>query len=255
MRTDSFLNTDRNRAASLPPPPALAAIERPALFLDFDGTLVDLAAQPDAIRVAAHLTTLLETLGRRLEGRLAVVSGRALADLDRHLPARALTVSGSHGGELRLASSPSPAVAGPGFPTAAHSEAIAFAAAHGVFVEAKPLGFALHYRQVPEAGDAVRAFAKTLGDRHGLAVKAGKMVAELMPHGINKGGIVGRLMAMPAFLNATPVFVGDDATDEDGFRAVSAAAGFGVLVGAPRATAAAAGLADVAAVHAWLGAL
>ncbi|MBB4631474.1 trehalose-phosphatase [Sphingosinicella soli] len=252
MGTGSLRNANPSHAASLPPP--LAAIERPALFLDFDGTLVDLAPQPGAIRLAPHLMPLLEALGRRLEGRLAIVSGRALADLAGHLPAPALTLSGSHGGELRLAAVPADA-AGSAFPEAAHLEALAFAAAHGLFVEAKPLGFAMHYRQAPDAERAVQVFADALGGRHGLAVKAGKMVTELMPPGIDKGKIVATLMAMPAFRSSTPVFIGDDVTDEDGFSAAAAARGFGVLVGAPRPTAAAARLADVEAVHAWLGAL
>lgn len=255
MDPDSFQTADRARTPSLPPPPSLATMDHPSLFLDFDGTLVDLAPQPDAIRVAPHLISLLESVGRRLQGRLAIVSGRALADLDHYLPARALTLSGSHGGELRLAAAPANAPSAATFPKAAHLEALAFAAAHGVFVEAKPLGFALHYRQAPDAGGAVQAFADTLGGRHGLAVKTGKMVTELMPPGIDKGKIVATLMAMPAFRNTTPVFIGDDVTDEDGFGAASAAGGFGVLVGAHRPTAAGAALPDVAAVHAWLGAL
>src|SRR5690606_30203449 len=101
------------------------------------------------------------------------------------------------------------------FPKQAHTEARAFAATHGLLLETKPLGFAFHYRQAPAAGAAVEAFAQHLGMRYGLQIKSGKMVAELMPAGIDKGGIVTALMATPGFSRSTPVFIGDDMTDED----------------------------------------
>jgi len=243
-------------AAGLPlPPPLSETIERLSIFLDFDGTLVELAPMPDAIHVAPGLSVMLETLAARLKGRLAVVSGRALADLDRYLGTRRITLSGSHGGELRLAASDTAEPPGSAFPEQAYLEAAAFAAAHGLLLETKPLGFAFHYRQAPGAAAVVEAFARQLGTRYGLQMKSGKMVAELMPPGIDKGGIVAALMATPGFHGSTPVFIGDDVTDEDGFRAAAAHGGFGILVGERRGTAATARLADVSSVHTWLGTL
>ncbi|MBA4759093.1 MAG: trehalose-phosphatase [Sphingosinicella sp.] len=253
MGIDSSTETSPAGAQMLPPPPPPGMIERLSVFLDFDGTLVELAHAPDAIRIAPGLIDMLENAAAALEGRLAVVSGRALADLDRHLGTRRLTLSGSHGGELRLAAASANAPPGSAFPEQAHLEASAFAAAHGLLLETKPLGFAFHYRQTPTAGATVEAFARQLGTRYGLAMKAGKMVAELMPPGIDKGGIVASLMATPGFRGSTPVFIGDDLTDEDGFRAAAAHGGFGILVGTRAATTATARLGDVNAVHTWLG--
>jgi trehalose 6-phosphate phosphatase len=252
MGIDSSAETFTAGTPRLPPPPLPGTIERLSIFLDFDGTLVELAAAPHAIRLAPGLVPLLEHAAACLEGRLAVVSGRALADLDQFLVTRRLTLSGSHGGELRLAAADAEAPPGSAFPKRAHLEASAFAAAHGLLLETKPLGFAFHYRQAPAAGAAVEAFARRLGAHYGLQVKSGKMVAELMPPGIDKGGIVASLMATPGFQNSTPVFIGDDVTDEDGFRAAVAHGGFGVLVGSRAATAATARLDDVNAVHKWL---
>ncbi|RKS91004.1 trehalose-phosphatase [Sphingosinicella microcystinivorans] len=253
MGIDSSAETSTNDARTPPPPPLPGMIERLSVFLDFDGTLVEFAHAPDAIELGSGLIDLLERAAAALEGRLAIVSGRALADLDRHLGTRRLTLSGSHGGELRLAAADANAPPGSAFPRQAHLEASAFAAAHGLLLETKPLGFAFHYRQKPTAGATVEAFARQLGTRYGLEMRAGKMVAELMPPGIDKGGIVASLMATPGFRGSTPVFIGDDLTDEDGFRAAAAHGGFGILVGTRAGTAATASLGDVNAVHKWLG--
>src|SRR5437764_2124711 len=86
----------------LDPPPPVQAIDRAALFLDFDGTLVALAERPDAIRVPSTLSPLLERLAAALDGRLAILTGRAIADLDSHLGAAAVAVAGSHGVERRV---------------------------------------------------------------------------------------------------------------------------------------------------------
>lgn len=252
MGIDSSSETFTDGTPALPPPPLPGTIARLSVFLDFDGTLVELAPAPDTIRLAPGLVSLLEAAAVRLEGRLAVVSGRALADLDRFLATRRLTLSGSHGGELRLAAANAHAPPGSAFPEQAHLEASAFAASHGLLLETKPLGFAFHYRQVPEAGAAVEAFARRLGAHYGLQMKSGKMVAELMPPGIDKGVVVASLMATPGFRGSTPVFIGDDVTDEDGFRAAAAHGGFGILVGTRAATAATTRLCDVNAVHKWL---
>jgi trehalose 6-phosphate phosphatase len=252
MGIDSTAKALQSGTHSLPPPPLPGTIERLSVFLDFDGTLVELASAPDAIQVSSGLVPMIENAALRLEGRLAVISGRALADLDRFLGTRRITLSGSHGGELRLAAANADAPPGSAFPEQAHLEASAFAASHGLLLETKPLGFAFHYRQAPSAAAAVDTFARQLGARYGLEMKTGKMVAELMPPGIHKGGIVASLMATSGFQASTPVFIGDDLTDEDGFRAAAAHGGFGVIVGTRAMTAATARLDDVSAVHKWL---
>jgi trehalose 6-phosphate phosphatase len=233
--------------------PPLALLDGAALFLDFDGTLVELAETPDSIRVPGALRPLVERLARKLGGRLAIVSGRAIADLDLYVGTAGISVAGSHGLELRAAdgrtSRPPPVAA----LEEARAEIAAFAAGReGLLVEEKPASVALHYRRAPALEGEVMAFMAKLADRSGLAVQAGKMVAELRPPGANKGDAVLALMAEPAFVGARPVVVGDDITDEDAFEAAVRLGGAGVLVGPTRPTAARWRLDDVAAVSRWL---
>ncbi|HEX8571593.1 MAG TPA: trehalose-phosphatase [Allosphingosinicella sp.] len=235
------------------PPPPLSRLAPAALFLDFDGTLVELAEAPDAIEIPAGLKPLLDRLAARLEGRLAIVSGRAVGDLQRHLGSAAIMLSGSHGAELRYPDGRGvPVVAPPGL-SDARDEIRRFAAGDaGLLVEDKPAGVALHYRRAPDREAEATAFLEALAGRSGLALQRGKMVAELRPPGSDKGAALRQLMAEPPFAGARPVFVGDDLTDEDAFSAAAGLGGGGVLVGAPRATAASWRLADVAAVTGWL---
>lgn len=238
--------------ADLAPPPPLPR-HRSALFLDFDGTLVELAEAPDAIAVPGELAGLLEALAARLEGRLAIVSGRALADLDRHVSCSAVAMSGSHGLELRLADGRHLPVERPSALDDARDEIARFAAAHeGLLVEEKPASVALHFRQAPERESEVAALVDRLAERTGLIVQRGKMVAELRPAGADKGDALHALMREPAFAAARPWFVGDDLTDERAFAAAAELGGAGVLVGPPRGTAARYRLEGVAEVAAWL---
>jgi trehalose 6-phosphate phosphatase len=237
---------------SLPSPASLSRVPQASLFLDFDGTLVEIAPRPDTILVPPRLPALLTAVADALGGRLAIISGRSLADLRRHLGDMPLTLAGSHGGELERRGAGAETLSDAP-PAGALAAARAFAARHrGVLIEPKPLGYAVHYRQAPGAEHAVRRFAEAEALEHGLAIKHGRMVAELMPRGVDKGRIVDRLMQTPPFEAGTPIFVGDDITDEDGFRCVAGGGGFGVLVGGLRETAAVARLANVAAVHRWL---
>ena len=234
-------------------PPPLSRLAPAALFLDFDGTLVELADAPAAIAVPPALKPLLDRLAGRLAGRLAVVSGRAVDDLRAHLGSCAAILSGSHGAELLYADGRSIPVAAPPGLAEARTEVRRFAARRpGLLVEDKPAGIALHYRLAPALEGAVADFVADLADRSGLALQSGKMVAELRPPGADKGAALRRLMAEPPFAGARPVFVGDDLTDEHAFEAAAALGGAGVLVGPPRATAARWRLEGVAEVTAWL---
>jgi len=239
-------------SADLPPPP-LSLLEKAALFLDFDGTLVELAEAPDAIQVPGTLSGLIERLSERLHGRVAIVSGRSLADLDRHVRCRGVAMSGSHGLELRLADGSVRQLTRPEALDSAREEIERFAAAdEGLLIEEKPASVALHFRQAPKRAAAVAALMEGLSERTGFVVQHGKMVTELRPAGADKGDALAALMREPGFAGARPLFMGDDLTDEHAFEAAAALGGAGVLVGASRATAARFRLAGVPEVSAWL---
>ena len=239
----------------LPPPPSLDPA-RHSLFLDFDGTLVELAERPDTIRVEDTLRDLLTALSETLGGRVALVSGRSVAQIDGFLhPARVAAIAGSHGGECRYPGGRLELPEGTEAFASAAAEARRFAENRpGLIVEAKSFGVALHYRLAPELEDEVLAFAKTLAGRHGFVLQPGKFMIDMHMPGEGKGGAVARLMAEPPMAGTEPLFVGDDLTDEGGFAAAARHGGAGVLVGPPRDTAAAYALPDVSAVLAWLAA-
>ncbi len=240
--------------ATLPRPPALAdLVSGPlAVFLDFDGTLVEIAERPEGIDVPDGLANTLAEISRRLEGRLALVSGRGIADLEFHCGPLVVACAGSHGLDLRAADG-----AALGSPAAALSPAVVeevrqFAAEKGVDFEDKPHGAALHSRRAPAMEQACAVFLADVAAREGLGTKRGKRVCELVPAGANKGAAVRAFMANPSFAGAMPVFVGDDVTDEDGFAACSDLGGFGIAVGSRISENARYALADPAAVQQWL---
>lgn len=238
-------------ASLLPPPPAL--IDDAALFLDFDGTLVELADTPDAIDVPAGLAPLLERLRQKLEGRLAIVSGRSLNDLKRHLPLHGIAFSGSHGLELQMADGTRLPLSVPIGLEDVRARVEAFAAATpGLLVEEKPAGTALHYRLAPAEGPRVDAFMAALARERGLEVQRGAMVVELRPGGATKGDALKAFMTEPEFAGARPLFMGDDLTDEHGFDAAASLDGAGILVGPARESAARFRLGSVSEARRWL---
>ena len=240
-----------HKEAVLPFPPPLrewVARRAVALFLDFDGTLVEIAETPDGIRIPARLGRRLEVLGDRLNGRLALVTGRALADIHGHLGHVAVMTVGSHGVEFGGAAPPPRPLSR----RAAAAIAALTAKWPGLLIETKPHGLAIHYRQEPDAAPSVLTVMKEVAAIEDLAVRRGKMVVELGPPGASKGAAVARLMAAPPYAGATPLFIGDDVTDEDGFIAAAAAGGHGILVGPPRPTAAHYRLTGPEAVLRWL---
>lgn len=236
----------------LPVPPPLRRDH--ALFLDFDGTLVDIAATPDLVRVAPELPHMLGAIGDFLGGSLALVSGRSLDDLVRLLAPFSGAMAGQHGRERRRSDgsvlrSPVPAALARAAPVLAD-----FAERHpGVMLEDKGGTLALHYRQAPSLAAACRELVRRVVDSSGGALKSidGKMVVELMPRTAGKGQAIAVFLAEPPFQGRMPVFVGDDSGDEDGFVVINRSGGISVRVGAGP-SAARHRLADVAEVFAWL---
>lgn len=216
--------------------------------------MLELVDRPDEVVADEALRDMLTRLHRRLEGRLAVVSGRSLNQMDAILGplARTLALSGSHGSECRIDGQ---SVAAPRPPQldAALEAMRDFATRHEpILVEDKTLGAALHYRQAPDLEIAARAWARALAERFDLFVQEGNMMIELRPHGQDKGTAIARMMDVPPLAGAVPVFVGDDITDEPGFAVVNAMGGYGILVGDGRASSARHHLPSPAAVRAWL---
>jgi len=213
------------------PAPALGL----CLFLDVDGTLIELAATPFDTRVGEELKRLLSVVSERLGGAVALVSGRSIAYLDAMFAPLALPSAGLHGVERRSASG---AVHGASFidsQLASTRAALkALAQTHpGVLLEDKGRTLAIHYRLAPQ-----------------YHVQPGSMMLEIKPRGFNKGNSVKEFMHEPPFSGRLPVYLGDDITDLDGFRAAEDFGGISIAVG--DRVQARCHLSGPAAVHAWL---
>jgi trehalose 6-phosphate phosphatase len=240
-------------SGDLPQPPPLRTSVEAALFLDFDGTLVNIAPHPDQVEVVRSLPGLIRDLGDALNGRVALISGRALSALDKLLGPIDIAMAGSHGGEFRPAGSREVHPLANPLPVGISAPLARFARENGeLLVEHKPFSMAVHYRGHPAMHEPLLAIASDLAASHGAKIKDGKMVVEVVMPGSDKGSAVSRFMEMPLFAGATPYFVGDDVTDEDAFSTVTQFGGGGILVGAMRPTAALWRLGSVEAVHSWL---
>ena len=239
---------------ALSPPPM--DVRRLALFLDMDGVLASLAPTPDAVLPDPRRTAVLRRLGVALEGRLAVISGRTLDEIDRITEAASPAASGIHG--LQLRTHPGAARTSVEDPAVRRVVAAfeAFAAEHpGVIVEDKGVAAGLHYRQAPTAAAEAEHLARNLATETGLALQPGHMIFELKTPGTDKGTALTTLMTEAPFTDGVPVMFGDDQTDEHAFRAAKALGGFGVLVGPMRQTDASYHLDGVPQVLDWLEAL
>jgi len=232
-----------------------------AYFLDFDGTLVDIAERPEAVRVRPDLVELLRALEVATGGAVVVVSGRSIATLDRFLAPLRLRAAGLHGLEYRMQRD-GDLQRSNGLDKAldlVRPQLAALAAGQAAIqLEDKESSIALHYRRAPEMKEVVGAAAaeacRVLGPD--FTCLAGKMVYEIKPRDAHKGQVVARFMTAPPFKGRDPVFVGDDVTDEDGFQVCNARGGISVRVGGADAiTEARYNLPNVEAVMAWLGSL
>jgi len=210
------------------------ALPKPALCLDFDGTLVDIAPRPEAITVPDHLPALLSALREQFDDRVAIVTGRTHADLSRYLDVTAFPVASSHGAEFSAAGSTQvqslidPADLGSLRPKIA--EATRNYA--DVYVEDKGTAIAIHTRPNPNAHhlllDQMHALAEHDETVH---VGGGKGIVELRIASENKGTAIMRLTKLPGWQEAQPVMMGDDTTDNDGMAVAKTLDGFGIQVG------------------------
>jgi len=241
-----------DRASQRPPPPSPA--EDWALFLDVDGCLLDLAQAPDAVVVPTGLPATLSGLARRLDGAIALISGRALANVERLFGALHLPIAGLHGLERRSTVRTQAAPQPPPAWDVVREDAQRIVADHpGTLFEDKGAALALHWRNAPHAADQLQAFAAaTLPRLPGYRLQPGNHVVELRPNAGDKGSAIAALLEEPPFKGRVPVFAGDDITDEAGFATVNARGGLSVLVGDRQPSCAHYALPDPAAVRTWL---
>ncbi|WP_153099852.1 trehalose-phosphatase [Paraburkholderia hayleyella] len=238
--------------------PVGLSLRETAFFLDFDGTLVELASTPEGVQVQPEVVPLLQTLQRVTQGAVAIVTGRGIASIDAFLGLPDLPVAGLHGAERRDANGDTHRT---GFNderllTMEQVLAEAVKAHPGMLLEIKGAALALHYRNAP----ACEPLARTLTQRlvadypQAYGVQPGKMVYEIKPKNVDKGRALRAFLNELPFAGRTPVFAGDDLTDEKGFAVVNACGGWSIKVGAGE-TCARARVASVAALLAWLAQL
>lgn len=235
--------------------PRIDDLERYAVFLDLDGTLVDLADHPDAVHVHASTLHLLHALEEKTGRALAVISGREIAVVDRLLHPLVLPVAGVHGLERRDAAGHVHSQ------DAASIRPVTFVLEKvigdepGVVIERKPGAVALHYRLRPDLERRCCEIVEELvGGRPDLRLLHGKMVFEIAQQGDDKGSVIGAFLTEPPFSGRVPIFAGDDVTDEAGFAAVNAHGGVSIKIGANRTTAQFRAE-SVQALHDWLSRL
>lgn len=238
----------------LPPEPPPPPGSNWALFLDIDGTLLDIAETPDQVWVPPALRGDLGVIADTLAGAVALISGRPVSDIDRLFDPLRLPASGQHGGEWRPAPTRATEVlAAQTVPPHLRQVADALLALDpGIVVEQKSHAIAVHYRHAPDFGPELGArLAEAMAGIEGLQLLSGKSVWEVKDSSQSKGTAVQRFMAQPGFAGRIPVFVGDDTTDLDGFLAVEAMGGIALPVG-PLARPGKPGFIDPVAVRSWL---
>jgi trehalose 6-phosphate phosphatase len=210
-----------------------------ALFLDIDGTLLDLAARPYDVVMPADLVPTLASAERKLGGALALVSGRPVDEVDCLFKPLRLRASGVHGAEIRLdpAGPTSLALSTAELPRTLLAALTQTAKSFpGVLVEDKRFSFAVHYRLAPAAERPLREAIMRLVDSTSVAVEIldAHYAIEIKAPGCDKGRAIAAFLTAPPFRGRTPVFVGDDTTDESGFAVVAARGGYPYSVGRRR---------------------
>lgn len=217
-----------SQTAAIPPRLTL----RHALFLDFDGTLIDIAERPSAVFVPRDLPALLMRLQIFLGGAVAIVSGRPLHELLSYLAPADLDIIAEHGAMMKRRGRPAPE------PDTVWPESWQVRIQHflrehpAAEAEYKTAGIALHFRRAPDAGkDALRLLTTLVSEAPGGAeILPAKMAFELKLSPVNKGKAITALMADEPYRRRIPLFAGDDVTDEPGFAAVCAMGGMALRV-------------------------
>ncbi|WP_039056677.1 trehalose-phosphatase [Enterobacter sp. Bisph1] len=225
-----------------------------AFFFDLDGTLAEIKPHPDDVFIPENVLAKLSLLAKMNDSAVALISGRSIDELELLAKPYRFPLAGVHGAERRDMAGRTERMTLPDdvIQPLERELRAGLAPLTGVELEAKGMAFALHYRQAPQHEEAVFALAKSLVERYPqLAMQPGKCVVEIKPSGIHKGAAIDAFLQTPPFLGRKPVFLGDDLTDENGFKTVNKLDGISIKVGAG-ATQAKWRLADVKSVYQWL---
>ncbi len=217
------------------PLPDRIASDRFAIFLDFDGTLVDLAERPDLVQVTEETLCTLRALNAHYGGAIAIITGRDIETVDAFLSPLKLPVAGVHGLMRRDARGGLHVPAYDPGPLASLEEALRplIQREAGLLLEKKRGALVLHYRQRPDLENVARKeMAAAAADFPSISLRMGKMVIEAVGYPTDKGRAIESFMDDPPFIGRTPLFAGDDVTDEDGFAVVNGRGGLSIKVGA-----------------------
>jgi len=226
-----------------------------ALFLDIDGTLLDVALTPSTVHVPPDLAELLGTLSARLSGALAIITGRPISEADHLLKPLKFAAAGVHGAEMRVSTTAKVEPLTPSFNPELHIDLKAVAdAMPGIVMEDKGAGIAMHYRLAPELRDSLLVTLEALIPKYPgqFTLCEGRKVVEILPVGFSKGQALRQLAGFPEFANRVPVMIGDDIADIDAFRAAEALGGYGIKVAGENFADAEAAFNGPADVLAWL---
>lgn len=239
---------------SPPLPPPISLLRGASLFLDIDGTLLELMDDPGAVVADDVLRSLILQIADGLAGRVAMVSGRSLTQIETIFGpvAQLIAISGSHGNEHRWRGIEAHPVRPASLDVVTTELRQHFAGTAGALIEEKSFGVAAHFRRAPHVGQGVRQLTQLLAERHDLQVQEGNLMIELRVGGGDKGGAVRRLMGRAPMQGTRPIFIGDDLTDEPAFIAAAELGGAGIIVGDRHGTAAQYRLDGPAAVRTWL---
>jgi trehalose 6-phosphate phosphatase len=217
------------------PAPQSVDLSGTALLLDVDGTLIDIANTPEGVVVPATLRTTLRDLLAQSGGAVALVSGRTVDALDRLFAPLRTPAIGGHGAELRFSSDGQVLTQRSsrlGDSLRGHLQELT-KIDPGLLVEDKLHSVAVHYRLAPKReADLKQRVAAIVADENSdrIEILFGKDVIDVKPKDFNKGTAVIELMSHPPFAARTPLFIGDDTTDESVFAILPELSGTGFSV-------------------------
>ncbi|HET6321931.1 MAG TPA: trehalose-phosphatase [Hyphomicrobium sp.] len=193
-----------------------------ALYLDCDGTLLDIAPTPNEVRVPPGLVSLLERISAGLDGALAIVTGRQLAEIDTLLAPARFVGAGVHGGELRNFAGGTIARVASALPPSLLDAVIhRTQKLPGIIAEPKGPGLAVHYRQAEHLKDSLEAELRAVLSQYGdeLVLSHGRKLFEIIPAGHSKGTALETIAELPIFAGRRPIMIGDDIGDLPAFAA------------------------------------